>query len=142
MRSIDPTDAMRRARQRAGSARALDMAEIQLRDAMQRAQALAMSNRSPYAVVFGVATDRFAVVNENGQVVAGPLTKLPWIVDFTRPNQPKRVEIERVHSGVAGVAAIFDSQGVPLVGGSLTLRHMELRQALVMDAATGRLAAP
>ena len=118
---------------------ALELAEIQVRDAVERAQALALSSRSPHAVVFDTASDRFAVIDAIGQPAIDPLTKRSWIVDFVRPNQPKLVEIDSANFGPAGQAAIFDAQGVPLAGGTLTLRYANLTHTLVLDAATGWL---
>lgn len=122
-----------------GAEIALEMAEIQVRDALGRAQALARSNRAPYGVVFDVETDRFAIVDEHGVLAVDPLTRGDYIIDFVKPNQPKLVDIDSADFGAAGNAAIFDGQGVPLAGGTVTLKLRNSVRTLSLDAATGQV---
>ena len=44
--------------------------------------------------------------------------------------------------GTAGTAALFDSQGVPVTGGQLTLASRGRTRTLLLDAATGAISAP
>jgi type II secretory pathway pseudopilin PulG len=117
----------------------LDMGEIQVRDALGHARALARSARSPHAVVFDVARDRFAIIDETGSATADLLTRRDAVVDFARPNQPRTVEITSAEFGATGSAAIFDAQGVPLTGGTIVLQSGRHMRTLTLDAATGDL---
>jgi prepilin-type N-terminal cleavage/methylation domain-containing protein len=116
---------------------ALDQAEIIVRDACARAQMLARSSRTPHGVVFDVEHDRFAIVAEDGTPARDPLTRGDAITELSRPNSPRRVTLDAADFGDAGHCALFDAQGVPLTGGTLTLRHDDETRALVLDAATG-----
>ncbi len=122
-----------------GGEQHLDLAEVQLRDAMTRAEALARSSRSPHAVVFDVAGNRFAVVDEDGNAVVDPLTKRGYVVDFVRPGQPTLVRIAAVNFSDAGNAAIYDAQGVPLTNGAINLQAGNSACVLLWDGATGDL---
>jgi type II secretion system protein H len=116
----------------------LDLAAIQVNDAMERARALSRSQRMAHGVVFDLANDRFAVVAEDGTAATDPLTKRAYEVDFDRPNQP-HVDITGASFGGAGAAALFDPQGVPLAGGTVTLTAGSHNRTLTLDPATGRL---
>jgi Tfp pilus assembly protein FimT len=120
-----------------GGGQALDLVERQVRDAVQFARAEAMATRAPVGVVFDPATDRFAVVADGGGMVVDPLTKQDYLVDFDRPNQPSGVSIEAAVFGSLLTAVVFDAQGVPVAGGSVTLAHNGLIRTLVVDGATG-----
>ncbi len=125
-----------------GGAAALDMAEIQLKDAFITAQTLAYSLGVPHGVVFDPDTERFAVVAQDGQPARDPLTHGEYSVDFTRSEQPRGVRIESASFGVTGTAGIFNGQGVPVAGGSVTVAKGNATRTLVLDPATGKLAAP
>ncbi len=118
----------------------LDNVELQVRDALSRAASLARSSREPFGVVFDTNTDRFAVVDRNGIAVTDPLTRSSYIVDFTRPDQPKGIDFTRVDFGTSGSAVIFDGQGLPLEGGSIQFDCNGLVRTLDLDAATGEIA--
>ncbi len=117
----------------------LELSEIHMRDALDRARALARSQRSPHAVVFDESGNRFALVDESGGIVTDPLTRRPDVVDFTLPGAPQRIEVVSADFGTAGTAAIFDAQGVPLTGGTLVLRRGGVTHTLSFEAATGQL---
>ena len=117
----------------------LQLAGVRLGDALDRARALARSQRSPHAVVFDVDGDRFALVDASGGVVVDPLTRKPMLVDFTRPGEATRIDVVSADFGAAGRAALFDAQGVPLHGGTLVLRRGAVTHTLDFEAATGRL---
>jgi prepilin-type N-terminal cleavage/methylation domain-containing protein len=115
----------------------LDMAEVQILDALAWAQAQARSNRAPVAVVFDLTRDRFALVDEHGALLTDPLTRAGYLVSFQHPNQPRLVDIVAASFGTAGLAVIFDAQGVPLTGGAIILEAGPHRRVLAVDAATG-----
>lgn len=119
----------------------LDLVELQVRDALARAQALARSTRNPHGVVFDTATDRFAVVDSSGSAVIDPLTRGDYIVDFDRPDQPSSIDFLTATFGANGHAAIFDGQGLPVNGGSVTIGCHEASRTLELEAATGKVTA-
>ena len=120
----------------------LDLVEIQVRDALQRASALARSTRATHGVVFDTATDRFAVVDGTGTAVTDPLTRRDYVVDFTRPDQPQGIDVFSAAFGSNGSAAIFDGQGLPIDDGTIVLRCHSASRTLLLDKATGQLTAP
>jgi len=117
----------------------LDLVELQITDALGRAQALARSTRLPYGVVFDTEGNRFAVVDSNGNAVTDPLTKGSYIVGFDRPDQPKGIDFTTAAFGTNGAAAIFDGQGLPVNGGSVVVRCHSSTRTLTLDQATGEL---
>jgi type II secretion system protein H len=121
----------------AGYDQRLDLVELQITDALGRAQALARSTREPHGVVFDLAGERFAVVDGQGVAVTDPLTRSSYIVDFDRPDQPQGIEISTASFGTNGVAAIFDGQGLPVNGGTVELRCHGSSRTLTLDQATG-----
>jgi len=125
-----------------GGAASLDLAQIQIQDAFVTAQTLSYSLGVPHGVVFDPATERFAVVAQNGVPASDPLTHAEYAVDFTSCEQPRGVKIESASFGLTGVAGIFDGQGVPVAGGSVTVAKGNSTRTLVLDPATGKLAAP
>ncbi|MHC5209535.1 MAG: prepilin-type N-terminal cleavage/methylation domain-containing protein [Planctomycetota bacterium] len=120
----------------------LDMVEIQLRDAFDRAANLARSTRQTHGVVFDLTGDRFAVVDGSGDAVPDPLTKREYIVEFTRPDQPKSIDFANADFGANGVAAIFDGQGLPTAGGTVQIRCKDATRTLSLDKATGQVSVP
>jgi type II secretion system protein H len=118
----------------------VNMVETQVRDAVDYAQALARSTRASVGVVFDVSSERLAVVGETGQPVMDQLTKADYIVDFKAPNQPRNVDIQTASFGAAGHVVLFDPQGIPLTGGSVSIRCHQATRVLVLDAATGVMA--
>jgi prepilin-type N-terminal cleavage/methylation domain-containing protein len=117
----------------------LDMAEIQIRDALAWAQSQARSNRVAVAVVFDPGNDRFTLVDASGAVLPDPLTRSEYLVSFHRPNQPRLVDVVAADFGACGRAVIFDAQGVPMTGGSITLASSPDTRVLTVDAATGSI---
>jgi prepilin-type N-terminal cleavage/methylation domain-containing protein len=117
----------------------LELADLQVRDAIAWAQTLARSSRAPMGVVFEPGGDRLAVVDETGTQVTDPLTRRGYEVDFSRPNEPRRVSIQAADFGACGTALIFDAQGWPLAGGTLTLAAGGGLRTLTVDGATGRV---
>jgi type II secretion system protein H len=117
----------------------LEMAEIQVTTTIERAQALARSNRTAYGVVFDVGGNRFAVVDENGDIALDPLTRKPQLSGFDSPNQPKRVLVQAADFGSTGAAVVFDPQGVPVAGGTVTIGAAGTSRQISVDAATGRV---
>jgi type II secretion system protein H len=115
----------------------LDMAVVQIGDALQWAQAQARSGRQPVAVVFDTTGDRLAVVDRNGSILPDPLTRAGYVVRFRYPNQPQLVSIAAADFGACGRAVIFDAQGVPLAGGTVTLAVASGSRTLSVDPATG-----
>jgi prepilin-type N-terminal cleavage/methylation domain-containing protein len=119
----------------------LDLAELQVRDAFSTAQTLAYSLVVPHGVVFDPATERFAVVAQDGQPARDPLTHGAYEIDFRHIEQPRGVTIESADFGSTGTAGILDGEGVPVAGGSVTLAKGSATRTLVLDPATGKLAA-
>lgn len=117
---------------------ALETASLQVRDALHRTQALAASTRTAHGVAFDLDGDRFAVVREDGDVATHPLTRAPWIVDFVRPGQPRRIDLSAADFGDAGATALFDGRGLPVSGGSVQLSRDGMSLVIVLDGATGR----
>ncbi len=122
-----------------GYAFRLDAAEIQVRDAMNRAMHLARSTREPHGVVFDTSGNRFAVVDGDGEAVTDPLTKRGYIIDFARPDQPQGIAIVSAAFGANGTAAIFDGEGLPLEAGVVHLTCKTNQRQLSLDKATGQL---
>ena len=122
-----------------GDAQALELTEVQVRDAVQWAQAVARSTRTPHGVNFDTTDDRLAVVTTSGQPIEDPLTKAEYIIEFTRPNQPTRIEITSADFGASGATLLFDAQGVPLTGGTVVIERGSLSTTLTVNAATGRV---
>lgn len=122
-----------------GSQQALDLATLQIQDTVDRAKALAVSQREAHGVVFDVSGDRLALVDETGVAVDDPLTKRPLLIDFERPNQPDSIDITAASFGSAGETVLFDSQGQPMAGGTVTLARGKLSRTLTLDLATGKL---
>jgi len=118
----------------------LDNVELQVRDAFGRAASLARSSRETHGVVFDLVTNRFAVVDGSGAAVDDPLTHRDYIVSFDRPDQPKGIDFTRASFGTNGTAAIFDGQGLPVVGGSVIFACKGLVRTLTLDPATGKIA--
>ena len=117
----------------------LDLVEMQITDAIGRAQAMARSTRLPFGVVFDTTYERFAVVDSNGAAVTDPLTRSSYIVGFDRPDQPKGIDFYMACFGENGAAAIFDGQGLPVNGGTIVVRcHASIR-TITLDQATGQL---
>ncbi len=125
----------------AGYDQRLDLAELQITDAIGRAQALARSTRVPHGVVFDTLGERFAVVDGNGVAVTDPLTRSSYVVDFDRPDQPKGIDVSSASFGDNGAAAIFDGQGLPVNGGTVVVRCHGSTRTLTLDQATGQVSA-
>lgn len=119
----------------------LDLAEIELRDAFATAQTVAYSLGEPCGVAFDPDNERFAVVMQDGSTVPDPLTHGAYKIDFRHIEQPRGVAIESASFGATGSAGIMDGQGVPVSGGSVVLAKGDTRRTLVLDPATGLLAA-
>jgi len=119
----------------------LDLAEIQLQDAFRTAQTLAYSLGTPHGVVFDPDTERFAVVAQDGKAAQDPLTHGAYEIDLRHVEQPRGVTIESASFGATGTAGILDGLGFPVAGGSVVLAKGQLTRTLVLDAATGKLAA-
>ena len=117
----------------------LDLAELQVRDAVQRAQSLARSTRTPHGVVFDWRSERFAVVDSQGLAVIDPLTRSSYVVDFRRPDQPRGLDIHSADFGSSGTAVVFDGDGLPITGGSVEVRCKGSVRLLTIDAATGQI---
>ena len=123
----------------AGYEARLDLVELQVRDALNRAASLARSTRETHGVVFDVTTDRFAVVNAQGVPVTDPFTRSSYIVDFERPDQPRGIDVYQVLFGAGGRAAIFDGQGLPMEGGTMVFKCQTAQRTLTLDRATGNV---
>jgi prepilin-type N-terminal cleavage/methylation domain-containing protein len=117
----------------------LDIVEMQITDAINRASALARSTRVPHGVVFDVHGERFAVVDGTGAAVTDPLTKSSYIVDFLRPDQPHGINISSAAFGENGTAAVFDGQGLPVKGGAVVVSCHGATRTLTLDQATGNV---
>lgn len=122
-----------------GDAQALDLATIQIQDTVERAQALAQSQRVAHGVVFDLASNQLALVNDAGVAVDDPLTKMPMVIGFATPGQPQGIDITGADFGTAGTTALFDPQGVPLAAGTVTLSRGSVTRTLTFDGATGRI---
>jgi len=117
----------------------LDLVEMQITDAINRAEALSRSTRTPHGVVFDTHGERFAVVDASGAAVTDPLTKASYIVDFLRPDQPHGIDIESAEFGDYGAAAVFDGQGLPVKGGTVVVTCHGATRTLTLDQATGNV---
>ncbi len=124
----------------AGYEQRLDLVELQVRDALGRAQALARSTRSTHGVVFDTRTECFAVVDGSGEAVTDPLTRGDYVIDFDRPDQPRAIDLTVADFGATGKAAVFDGQGLPVDGGEIVVACHGVTRTLALDAATGQVA--
>jgi prepilin-type N-terminal cleavage/methylation domain-containing protein len=124
----------------AGQEQRLDLVELQVRDALERAQALARSTRSTHGVVFDTVKERFAVVDGSGTAVTDPLTRGDYVVEFDRPDQPASIDLSVADFGATGKAAVFDGQGLPVDGGEIVIACKGATRTLALDAATGQVA--
>jgi len=120
----------------------LNLAEVQVRDALQRAASLARSTRTTHGVVFDTEGERFAVVDGSGAAVIDPLTRRAYVVGFDRPDQPRGIDVFSAAFGGNGAAAIFDGQGLPIDDGTLVLRCGTASRTLLLDKTTGELSEP
>jgi prepilin-type N-terminal cleavage/methylation domain-containing protein len=121
-----------------GSA-ALDLAEVQLRDAFEYARTLSYSLGSPHGVAFDPLEHRYAVVAADGQPVPNPLTHTDWVVAYGQPGQLQGLHIAFVNFGNTAYAGIFDGAGVPVEGGLITLAKGTTTRTFALDPATGAL---
>jgi prepilin-type N-terminal cleavage/methylation domain-containing protein len=119
----------------------LDLVEMQITDAIGRAEALARSTRVPHGVVFDTQGERFAVVDASGSAVTDPLTRSDYIVDFQRPDQPNGIDVWSATFGTNGAAAVFDGQGLPVKGGTIVVKCHGATRTLTVDQATGHVSA-
>ena len=117
----------------------VDLAEVQVRDALGLARSMAFATRQPHGVAFDPATDRLAVVSIDGKAVSDPLTHGAYVVDFTRFDQASHVDLAAAEFGATGTAVVFDGQGAPVSGGSLLLGHGDVVRLFSVDPATGEL---
>ncbi len=116
---------------------ALTQGELYVRDAMHTARSRALSTRVPHGVAFDATGERFIVLAMDGTPVIDLLTKSDYVVDFNRPDMPSGLLIAAADFGTTSSAAIFDAQGDPVSGGSVTLECNGQSLALTLDAATG-----
>ncbi len=121
------------------SAMRLDGAELQVRDGLELAQAMALANRRMFGVAFEVGGGRFAIVGADGNPIVDPLTQRDYIVDYDRPGPLSGVLIRGVNFGATRNTVVFDAQGVPITGGTVTISHDKLSRTLMLDAGTGRI---
>jgi len=124
-----------------GAEHKLDLVETQVQDGIAHAQALARSTRTAHGLKFDPDTERFAVIDENGDEALDPLTQQTYLVDFKAPNQPGGVDIVSAYFGDAGLSVLFDPQGLPLTTGSLLIDIKGTQRTFLLDAATGALLA-
>jgi len=122
-----------------GTAQRLELAVMQVQDTVERARALAISNRMAHGVVFDVNNDRLTIIDADGNMAVDPLTRAPYLVEFSSPGQPKGIDIKAAAFGDAESTALFDAQGVPVEGGAVLLESGPRKQTLTLDAATGRI---
>ncbi len=122
-----------------GNEEAFDAIEIRVDDALNRASTLARSQRIHYGVVFDVGRNRYGIVDETGALATHPLTKGNYVVELDAPGMPGGLEITGANFGDAGVAAIFDGQGVLLRGGSFTVTRNGVSRTFDVNAATANL---
>ena len=119
------------------SAQALSLAELTLGDALDTARASAITTRVPHGVSFDPTGERFAVLARDGVPVEHPLHHGPYVVDLSGPGHPPGLDLLLADFGVTGFAAVFDGQGLPMSGGSVTVSHGGQTRTLLLDAATG-----
>ncbi|GJM22738.1 MAG: hypothetical protein DHS20C15_26530 [Planctomycetota bacterium] len=122
-----------------GAAQRLDLATIQVQDTVERARALAVSNRLAHGVVFDVNNDRLTIIDGNGNQVIDPLTQSPFLVEFRPGGQMQGIDISAAAFGDTESTALFDAQGVPLEAGAVILAAGTSSVTLTLDAATGRI---
>ena len=118
----------------------LDIAELEVRDAVLRAQTLARSSRAAHGVVFDLSTDQFAVVDGNGLAVIDPLTRASYVISFRRPDQPRGLDLHAASFGRTDNSVVFDGDGLPVAGGTVEIRCHDATRVLTVDPATGEVA--
>jgi prepilin-type N-terminal cleavage/methylation domain-containing protein len=119
----------------------LNLLETQLADALEFAQSRSQSTRTAHGVVFEPSSDRFGVIDEAGALVDDPLTRRAYVIDLHAPNQPYNLDLLSVDFGAAGSVLLFDSDGLPLTSGQVLIQCGNAARTLILDEATGRLAA-
>lgn len=122
-----------------GSQQRLELAVMQVEDTVERARALAISNRLAHGVVFDVNNDRLTIIDAEGNQAIDPLTQQPYLVEFNSTGQPQGIDIKAASFGDAESTALFDAQGVPVEGGTVRLESGKRVATLTLDPATGRI---
>jgi prepilin-type N-terminal cleavage/methylation domain-containing protein len=116
---------------------ALAQGELFVRDAIHTARSRALSTRIPHGVAFDTAGERLIVLAQDGTPVKDLMTKGDYMIDFGRPDMPSGLGISAADFGTTSTAAIFDAQGDPVSGGTVTLECNGQTLVLTLDAATG-----
>ena len=117
----------------------LDMIERELSDAVDYARALARSDREAHGVVFDVATERVAVVDEAGAVVEDPLARRDYLLDFSGPQYPQGLDLTSADFGDTGAAIVVEPDGTAFSSGSVVLTFRGATRTLRVDLATATL---
>jgi Tfp pilus assembly protein FimT len=120
----------------------LHLVEIQISNAIDYAAYLAESTGVSHAVVFAPAKDAFAVIDGAGNPVRDVLNQRDYVITFDRPDQPQGVDITAASFGANGEAAIFGPDGLPDLGGSVTIQCKSVIKVLTLNTATGRMPPP
>jgi hypothetical protein len=117
----------------------LQQGELYVRDAIHTARARAMATRQTHGVAFDLSQNRFIVLAGDGTAVSDPFTHKDYLIEFDRPDMPSNLALSAVDFGTTGPAAIFDAQGDPVSGGTVTLACQQSSLVLELDGATGWL---
>jgi prepilin-type N-terminal cleavage/methylation domain-containing protein len=116
---------------------ALSQGELFVLDAVHTARSRALSTRVPHGVAFDPVGERLIVLAMDGTPVTDLLTKRDYLIDFGASDMPSGLGISAADFGATSTAAIFDAQGDPVTGGTVTLECKGQTQVLTLDAATG-----
>lgn len=115
----------------------LHQVELEIEAAVARARSEAAGSGRPHGVVFDLAGDRFAVVGADGKPLEDRLTRRDYVIEFDQPGQPEGIDIVAADFGRGGTAVVFDPDGLPEDGGSVTLRCLGAQLVVTVEEATG-----
>lgn len=110
---------------------------------LEYAKSMAISRGQMYAVVFDVDNERYTVQEPNGTPMTHPVTRKPYIVDFSSDSRLDRVEID-IASFDGTDTVKFNYLGSPFKGdntdmndGTITLQAGDFTRTISVEAVTG-----
>jgi type II secretion system protein H len=114
---------------------------------LEYAKSMAISRGQRYAVEFDTANERYEVQDPNGNPITHPVTKKPYVVDFSTDGRLDRVEIaSATFTGASGntsavkfdyLGSPFDAGGNPLNSGAVVLQAGDFTRTISVEAVTG-----
>lgn len=118
--------------------RKLDVLQLQLQDAMDRAQAMAYHTGSKHAAIFNPNHQWIAVINSMIVPMEDPLTHAMYIVHLGHPDQPSGIRIDSSNFNGRYFAG-FDEKGVLTSPGNVLISANGSQRLLSANTATAEL---